>query len=221
MIFPTEQCASHLEPLTRTADNAAMYAALMAAGCTHEICEQFGSTVPGYRLIRVDDRLKAVAGNDFEIALVDDSSKSIAYYAKVTSVDFPCIGDRTVVRHQIWRSADIRHTQALLDISQGVLFSYLVKHYDILLDEAGITGGGRFYWSRQISRAIDDGLDVYLYEPATRALRPIPTQSVLNGIENQNSAGSSQDPLLALISSCTRQTRRGKKPQCEARGINV
>lgn len=158
--------------------------------------------MPGYRLVRVDDRLNKVGGNEFEIALVDDASALVAYYAKVTVVDFPCSGNRPVARCQIWRSADMRHAQALLDISQRVLFGYIIRHYDVHLDEAEITGGGRFYWHRQVSRAIYEGLHVYLYDPISQELRLMHTQHALNEIEDQAWSGNNQKTLQALISNC-------------------
>ncbi|WP_435652681.1 hypothetical protein ACSC9T_14775 [Pseudomonas putida] len=202
MTSTTEQCSAELETLTRTADNAAMYAALTGAERVCSIGEPVSNTVPGYRLVRVDDRLNTVGGDEFEIALVDDTSALVAYYAKVTVVDFPCSGNRPVARCQIWRSADMRHTQALLDISQRVLFGHLIRNYDVHLDEAGITDGGRFYWHRQISRAIYEGLHVYLYDPISQELRPMHTQRALNEIEDQAWSGTNQKTLQAIISKC-------------------
>ncbi|WP_238066199.1 hypothetical protein [Pseudomonas shirazica] len=202
MTSTTEKCSAELEPLTRTADNAAIYAALTSAEWVCTIGESVSSTVPGYRLVRVDDRLNTVGGNEFEIALVDDTSALVAYYAKVTVVDFSYSGNRPVARCQIWRSGDMRHTQALQDISQRVLFGYLIRHYNVHLDEAGIIDGGRFYWHRQISRAIYEGLSVYLYDPISQELRPIHTQRALDEIKDQAWSGANQKPLQALISNC-------------------
>ncbi|WP_085616556.1 MULTISPECIES: hypothetical protein [unclassified Pseudomonas] len=203
MASTTEKCSAELEPLTRTADNAALYAALTGAELVCSIGEPVISTVPGYRLVRVDDRQNTVGGNEFEIALVDDTSALVAYYAKITVVDFPCSGNRAVARCRIWRSADMRHTQALRDISQRVLFGYLVRHYDVHLDEAGISDGGKFYWHRQISRAIYEGLYVYLYDPLSQELRPLNTQRALNEIEDQAWSCTNHKTLQALISSCS------------------
>lgn len=203
MTADTEQFAAQQEPLTRMVDNATIYASLTGALEVHILCDQASS---GYRLIRVNNRLDAVGGNEFEIALVDDTSSSVAYYGKVTLVHLQNIGIRHVARIQIWRSADTRHFQALRDISQRVLFGYLIQHYDILLDESGLTEGGKFYWHRQVSRAIDGGFHAYLYEPVTQALRLIPSQRALDGIEDQAWSGTSHESLQALISICKRDS---------------
>nr|WP_314876915.1 hypothetical protein [uncultured Pseudomonas sp.] len=195
-----EQSIALREPLTRTAANAALYASLTGSERVYEICEQPRCAVPGYRLVRVDARLSTVSGNDFEVALVDDTSATVAYYVKVRLVQLPSFSGRQVVRSQIWRSADARHSQALQDISQNVIFGYLVQRYDLLLEKVELTGSGEFYWNRQLSRAIDGGLYVYLYKPATQALLRIPTQLALNEIQDQAWSSASQEPLRALIS---------------------
>lgn len=94
----TELCAAVSWPFTRTADNAALYAALTTAEGVREISEQ-GCTEPGYRLIRVDDRLKTVGYSEFEIALVNDAQLSVAYYDKVTLVRMTETGSRHAARN--------------------------------------------------------------------------------------------------------------------------
>ena len=200
MTSTTEQCAAQQKAFTRTADNVALYTALAGAERVQKICEQLGSAEPGYRLIRIDDRLNMDAGSEFEIALLDDASASVAFYDKITLVRCPSNSSRHIARSQIWRSTDMRHSLALRDISQKVLFGYLIHHHDILLEEFMVSGAGKFYWHRQVSRAIDGGLHVYLYEAATQLLRPIPTQRALNEIEDAVWSEARQEPLRALIS---------------------
>lgn len=138
--------------------------------------------------------------NEFEIALVDDIDLSVAYYDKVTLLDDPRVSRRHFARNLVWRSASRRHSLALRDISQHVLFGYIVNDYDILVAADTITNGGNFNWHRQASRAIEIGLHVYVYDPATQAFRPIPTQHVLNDVQDQAWSGANQDALRAVIS---------------------
>lgn len=98
MTSSTEKLAAQHYPLTRTVDNAVLYASLTGAEGGRVLYDQFSS---GYRLIRVNNRLNAVGGNQFEIVLVDDTSSSVAYYDKVTLVRLQNIGSRQVARNQI------------------------------------------------------------------------------------------------------------------------
>lgn len=194
----TEQCTAVSESFARTADNTALYAALTKADGVLEISEQAGCAEPGYRLIRIDDRLKSVGG--IEIALVDDAQLSVAYYDKVTLVSMPETGSRPVARNQVWRSASKRHSLALRDISQKVLFGYIAQRYDLLLTEGEVIGGGKFYCLRQVSRAIEMGLSVSVYEQATQAFRSVSTQRALDEIQDHAWSKANPEPLIALVS---------------------
>lgn len=108
--------------LARTADNSAFYAALTAADEVSEINEMSGFRVdPRYRWIRVDQRLGTA--NEFEIALVDDMDLSVAYYDKVTLRRGTRASNRDLAHNLVWRSPNRRHSLALRDISQKVLFA--------------------------------------------------------------------------------------------------
>lgn len=194
----TEQYTALSEPYARTADNTALYAALTKAEGVLEIGEQAGCAEPGYRLIRIDDRLNSVGS--IEIALVDDAQSSVAYYDRVTLVSMPEIASRPVARNQVWRSASKRHSLALRDISQKVLFGYIAQRYDLLLAEGEVFGGGKFYWHRQVSRAIEAGLIVCVYEPVEQAFRSVSTQRALDDIQDHAWSKASPEPLLALVS---------------------
>lgn len=187
--------------LALRADNAAVYAALTAAKGVRDINEIAGlGADPRYRLIRVDHRLGTAERNEFEIALVDDIELSVAYYDKVTLVRAPKVSTRYLASNLAWRSASSRHSLALRDISQKILFSYLVHHYDILLAANKMADGGVFYWPRQVSRALKKGLHVYTYEPTTQAIQSIPTQRALDDLQDQVWSGTSQEDLQAIIS---------------------
>ncbi|AVF57467.1 hypothetical protein JRG49_01630 [Pseudomonas fulva] len=198
----TEPCADLRGRLTHTANNSALYASLVAAQGWRDISEQVGySADPGYRLIRVDDRLSAVGSNEFEIALVDDVRSAVAYYDKVTLVSIPEAGNRLAARNQIWRSADVNHILPLREITQKVLFGYIAQLYNLILAEGDMPSGGRFYWHRQVSRAIEAGFYVYVYESTTGGFRSISTQHALNDLLDQIWSADKPEPFLALVST--------------------
>ncbi|MDH0619158.1 hypothetical protein [Pseudomonas fulva] len=202
MIPAIDQCAAVWKPLACTADDIALYAALTGAKNIREISELAGYVAqPGYRLIHVDDRLKTFGDIGFEIALVDDVQSSIAYYVEAALVRIPETGNRPAVRYQVWRSASNRHSLALRDISQKVFFGYIVQHHDLLLAGDEISGNGKHYWHRQVSRAIEAGLSVSVYVQAAQRFRPVTTQCGLNDIQDQAWSHTNQEPLLALVSS--------------------
>ncbi|HDS1816156.1 TPA: hypothetical protein QEM96_000778 [Pseudomonas putida] len=190
------------ERLTRTADNAALYTALTGADGMRVIGEQLEySAETGYRLIRVDRHLNSIDGDEFEIALIDDAQSSVAYYIKVTLALSPQPTNRNTAYYRVWRSASHRHSLALRDISQKVLFGYIAQHYDIFLTEGDVSGGGRFYWHRQISRAIEGGFYVSIYDQTAQAFRPVLTQRALSDIQDQTWSTADHEPLIALVST--------------------
>lgn len=189
------------ERLNRYSNNSALYAALVEAGEMREIGEKAGyKAQPSYRLIRVDHRLDTAEVKKIEIALVDDTESSVAYYHQVTLDYIPEVSSRYVAHNQVWRSGNKRHSVALHDISQTVLFGYVIHSYDLLLAKNAVSGNGPFYWHRQVSRAIEHGLYVYAYEPVKLTLRRISTQGELNDIESLVWSNIGHDPVLALIS---------------------
>lgn len=197
--------------LARTADNSACYSVLTAAEGLREITEiaSLRSDLR-YRLIRVDHRLETVERDEFEIALVDDIELSVAYYDKVTLVRAPEVSGRELACNLVWRSASNRHSGVLRDISQKVLFNYIVHEYDILLTGETMTVGGSFCWHRQVSGAIERGLHVHVYDPTTQALWPIATQRALNDLQDQIWAGGNNEDLQAIISKSQSFSRRAK-----------
>ncbi|WP_447781200.1 hypothetical protein [Pseudomonas plecoglossicida] len=159
MYLATKELSELPELLTRTADNSAFYAGLTQLDGISDISESAGyNAQPGYRLIRVDRRPYEGSANDFEIALVDDAKASVAFYTKVTLLSVPEVSSRYIARHRVWRSASTRHSLALSEISRTVLFGYILPNYDLLLGEDAITDDGKFYWHRQMSRALQTGL---------------------------------------------------------------
>ena len=201
MYLARNESPSLPELLTRTADNSAFYSVLTEAVLLKDIGEIAGySSQPGYRLIRVDQRTNEESANEFEIALVDDTHTSVAYYANVTLLSIPKVSNRLIAQFKIWRSASMRHSAALCEISQIVLFNYILQFHDVLLAEESVGGDGSFNWHRQVSRAIGLGLHVYACDLTTHALRLLPTQSALNDVQDHNWSGTDPKVLQAIIS---------------------
>jgi len=219
MSLATQERRSLLELLARSTDNSAFYAALTGADGVREINEVAGLRAdPRYRLVRVDHRLGKANSNKFEVALLDDIELSVAYYNKVTLVRAPGVSSRQLAHNIVWRSASNRHSLALHDISQKVLFNYIVQNYDIFLAADLMTDGGNFHWHRQVSRAIENGLHVYVYNPATQALEPAATQYALNDIKDQTWSGTNQEAMKAIISAAPLELCH---IICDARAISI
>lgn len=81
-----------------------------------------------------------------------------------------------------------------------MLFDYIAQNYDLLLTEREVSGGDKFYWHRQVSRAIEAGLSVSVYEQVSQAFRPISTQCALNDVQDHTWSCTNPEPLLALVS---------------------
>lgn len=202
MSLAAQERSSLSELLVRSTDNSAFYAALTGADRVHEINEVVGLRAdPRYRLIRVDHRLGKANNIRFEIALLDDIELSVAYYNKVTLMRAPGVNTRQFAHNIVWRSPSSRHSLALRDISYKVLFNYIIQNYDIFLAADLMTDGGIFHWHRLVSRAVKNGLHAYVYDAATQALQPIPTQYALNEIQDQAWSGTNQEAMKAIIST--------------------
>jgi hypothetical protein len=201
MTLAAHEASILLRRLTRASENTAFYVTLTAAEEMREIADGAGFNAgSSYRLIRVDHRLDTTDVEQFEIALVDDTELSVAYYDRITLEYLPEFSSRYFARNQAWRSASRRHSLALHDVSNKVLFGYIVQSYNLLMTQDAVSGCGQFYWHRQVSRAIEHGLHVYTYEVGEHTLRSIPSQTVLNDIASLGWSNTRQEPLQALIS---------------------
>lgn len=200
MPFSSQELSGLTTLLTRKADNAALYLALTTAEKSRAINDKAGFIAdPRYRLLRVDHRLDAARGNEFEVALVDDGELSVAFYDRVTLLHFRGI-NRQIAQNRVWRSSNSRHDNALRDITRKVFFDYLIQDHDILLADDLMTDGGRFNWHRQVSHAIEQGLHVLTYDSVTLALRSIKLQRELNNLMDQAWSHSHHVRFRALVS---------------------
>lgn len=187
--------------LMRTADNAALYTALSGAERVSDISADAQCVLaPGYRLIRIDHRVRP-SGDEFEIALINDIDSSVVYYNKVLISLISDLNCRPATQNLVWRSPNARHAAVLRDVAQKVFFNYVLERYDVILSDNQHTGDGKFFWQRQMSNAIALGLHVYYYQMMTAQLEPVPTQEALNDLEDKLwSEDDEQLYHLALIS---------------------
>jgi hypothetical protein len=187
--------------LTRTAENAALYASLLGAEHVADIsAEAKCALAPGYRLIRVDHR-KRPSSDEFEIALVNDVDSSVVYYNKVMISIITDLNCRPATQNLVWRSSNALHAAVIRDVPQKVFFNYILEKYDVILSDNLQTGDGKFFWQRQMSNALAFGVHVYYYQMMTAQLQPIPNQDALNELEDQLwSEDEDQQYHLALIS---------------------
>ncbi|PYG97492.1 hypothetical protein CVV67_26850 [Arthrobacter stackebrandtii] len=83
----------------------------------------------------------------------------------------------------------------------GPKLNGILQRYALLLVEDAVKDDGKFYWHRQVSRAIALGFHVYAYDFATQALRSIPTQCAPNDVQELTWSITAPVYLLALIST--------------------
>ena len=184
--------------LARTAENEMAYSSLSGAEHMTDISAEAACVVPpGYRLIRVDPQDRTRDG-DFEIALICDTLLSVVYYNKVMIAD---LRGRSTSRNLVWRSACTQHAAVIRDVAENVMFRYILDHHDVILADSEQAGEGKFFWQRQLSKAIAYGLHAYYFHEATEELHPISTQGALSLLVDRLWSVSEQEQHhFALIS---------------------
>lgn len=182
--------------LARNAENEMAYSALCGAEQIFDISAEAGcEMLPGYRLIRVNER-GGICEDAFELALINDIEPSVVYYNKVTVTD---LYERQTTRSLVWRSASAQHAAALQDVAHHVLFNYITDRYDVILSDSEQTGESKFFWQRQMSKAIAYGLYVY-FQVAPAQFQPITTQVALSELGNELwSAARGEQRHIGLI----------------------
>jgi len=187
--------------LVRSVANSHLYDLLIAAERTADISAEAQCILaPGYRLLRVDHRVRP-SSDEFEIALINDLERSVVYYNRVVISNIVDLNCRPATQNLVWRSANAQHAAVLRDVAQKVFFNYILERYDVILSDNQQTGEGKFFWQRQMSNALALGLHVYYYQMLTADLEPIKNQDELNDLEDQLWAeDDGQEYHLALIS---------------------
>lgn len=201
LIVKQNEIRKAFAPLVLTEENTRLYDSVTVAEHSFEISRETRcGLAPGYRLLRIDHRLRP-SSDEFEIALVNDIEKSVVYYNKVIIAPIIDLNCRPATQNLVWRTANAQHYAILRDVAQKVFFNYILDRYDVILSDNQQTGEGKFFWQRQMSNALAYGMHVYYYQMLSANLREIADQEALNQLENQLWAeDDGQEYHLALIS---------------------
>ena len=136
---------------------------------------------PGYRCLRVETPPKS--GQElpgFDIALVDDKSKSIIYYNAVIVMNICDLNIKPASQSLIWRSRDEDHRSVLHDFARDVFFNYILPRYVGIVSDGNQSLGGRFFWESQVQAALSKNKSVYYYKMISAELEPIKDKADLS-----------------------------------------
>lgn len=123
--------------LVETEQNLALYQ-LLSSGA--EIVHEVDGLIlpPGYRLIRVNDRL-GINAVHFKLALVNDVAKEVVYYNRVVTHNDIELSCRPISQVLVWRTRKPQHTLILAGLATKVFFEYLIKRYDVVVSDVNQT----------------------------------------------------------------------------------
>lgn len=190
---------AHLDERER---NSALYASLAAAPTPQDLSGLVTHPVPpGYRLLRIDGRLPPSELDRFEIVLLCDADKSVAYYNRViiqSHIDLRC---RPATQSLVWRTAKYQHGQVLRDLASRVFFDYILSRYDVIMSDSQQTIEGHQFWRRKLSEALARQLHVYHFRFMTGQLAGIPDEAALEQACSELWGETEQhEDYLAIIS---------------------
>ncbi|MDC9612577.1 hypothetical protein PSI19_01515 [Xenorhabdus khoisanae] len=163
-------------PLNEGSDNHDLYISLMdGTDITNEI--KGLSLSPGYRMVRVDGRLNNwIRQSHFELALINDISKEVAYYNRVVIQPDVVLNCRPVTQILVWRIRTPQHRAVLRDLAGKVFFDYLIERYNVIVSDMNQTTDGMAFWQDRMYDALTYDMHVYAYDMITCELRKILTQ---------------------------------------------
>lgn len=151
--------------LNESSDNTTLYSA-MSRG---EEVSIVGLTLsPGYRIVRVDNRLyDKFSQAHFELALINDVSEDVAYYNRVVIQPDNFLNCRPVTQVLVWRTQKPKHRKELHDLAGTIFLGYLLEKYDVIVSDMNQTHDGMSFWQARMYDAISHGLKVYAYDMMT------------------------------------------------------
>lgn len=169
--------------LNITEKNRQLYEELVGHVHIQDIAAEVARPIPhGYRLIMVTAR----KGHDkFEIALVQDQMKEVAYYNHVIIVPYTDLNCRPATQQLVWRSTDYSHSAVLSGLPVSVFFNFILKRYDVILSDNVQTGEGQYFWQRNMSEALARGLYVYHYQLMSATLTHIKDQEHMKSLTDK------------------------------------
>lgn len=167
------------------------------------------TTPPGYRLIRVDDRRESKI-KTFEIALLCDITKQVAYYNYVSVTSISDLNAKPASQCLVWKSPDILHKAATRDLPSAVFFDYILPKYDVIMSDGNQTSGGQFFWETQITTALQNGNQVYFYKMMSAELEPIKDRDDFDLLKDMI-WGETEDHQHHLVLISTEKLPLGRK----------
>ena len=164
-----------------TSENTAIYSELISSNPI-DIGTSIDLPVPGgYRFIRVDNRISSEL---FELALVSDTDKYVAYYNKVDLRDDLYLGHHRVTQVLIWRTSIPKYDNAIRGLPAAVFFEYLLRNYTVIVSDNEQTGNGMRFWQSRIYEALDLNSYIYRYHLLDCHLEPIKNSDDLERMQN-------------------------------------
>lgn len=129
--------------------------------------------VPGYRLLRIDGRVKSPVLPTFEVVMLCDTTKQLVYYNRVLVTSISDLNIKPATQSLVWRSRQDQHDTVLHKIAANVLNNYILNDYNAIVSDGNQTSGGKFFWESQISTAMARGNNVYFYKMMSAELERI------------------------------------------------
>lgn len=135
------------------------------------------SLAPGYRLIRVNNRLHhEVPQQHFELAVVNDLTQEVVYYNRVIFQPDSFLKHRPVTQILVWRTQKPKHRGALRDVAGKIFTQYLLENYDVVVSDRSQTTDGMSFWHARFFDALHSNMYLYGYDMLTCELREIETE---------------------------------------------
>lgn len=138
---------------------------------------------PGYRLLRLDERVKSPLST-FEVVMLCDTTQEVVYYNRVLITNISDINIKPATQSLVWRSRDYQHDTVLQKIATNVFTNYILNDYNAIVSDGNHTSGGKFFWESQVSAAMYRGNNVYFYKMMTAELEPIKSKDDFNALKD-------------------------------------
>lgn len=132
---------------------------------------------PGYRIVRVDNRLSDIIDQvHFEIAVINDVSEDVAYYNRVVIQPDAHLNCRPVTQVLVWRTQKPKHRKELHELAGTIFLYYLLEKYDVIVSDMNQTHEGMSFWQARMYDALGFGLNVYAYDMMSGELHEMLTE---------------------------------------------
>ncbi|AYA40348.1 hypothetical protein HZS38_07585 [Xenorhabdus nematophila] len=196
-----DKIAADFTHLNESKRNSALYDALEPLA--YEIVKDVDELIlsPGYRFIRIDNRLD-LNKTHFELALLCDITHEVVYYNKVIITNDVELNCRPVSQVLLWRTKKPQHNAVLNGLASKIFFHYLIKSYDVIISDVNQTTEGMSFWQGRMYEALLYGLYVYGYDVMSGEVRRISNQDEVGDYQSWLWGNKDHHPhRLAVIST--------------------